>query len=161
MAYPPTIPPNTRANTTDMVDAHASDHNALANAINALPWGRVASATSTATPTIGTTQVDIVSVTFNAVANRRYRVSASTMAVAVAGLNATFIITDGANAQLNGTVVTLATSYWGPGLVWVEIAPGAAGARTYKLRGVTNASTMTIQANAGSPSQISVDDIGL
>ena len=36
MAYPPVIPPNTRSNATDMVDSHASDHNALADALTAM-----------------------------------------------------------------------------------------------------------------------------
>jgi hypothetical protein len=33
MAFPPTIPPNNRANTTDMVDVHAADHNAVSSAL--------------------------------------------------------------------------------------------------------------------------------
>ena len=33
MAFPPAIPPNNRTNATDMVDAHASDHNAVSNAL--------------------------------------------------------------------------------------------------------------------------------
>lgn len=36
MAFPPTIPPNDRANTTPQLDAHADDHNTIADALAGL-----------------------------------------------------------------------------------------------------------------------------
>ena len=49
-----------------------------------MPWGRVASATGTATTNIGTSDVDLsnMSVSWNAVQNRRYRVSVQATVIA-------------------------------------------------------------------------------
>lgn len=47
MAWPPTIPPNTRQNTTPELDNHPSDHNTIADALTAI----VTQVNATATPT--------------------------------------------------------------------------------------------------------------
>ena len=43
---------------------------------------------------------------------------------------------------------------------WVEIPPGAAGSRTYKLRCVCTPGTMALNVSATQPAQIVVEDIG-
>ena len=112
MPWPPTVPPTTVTDATAQLGVHATYHNQLAQAhldtvtkVGALPLGRVASAQITAgAPTITTTPADVVSVTFTAVAGRRYRLSALVTAGTTTANQAFYaILTDGSNAQMQST----------------------------------------------------------
>lgn len=170
VAWPPPTPPNTRANATVQLDNHALDHNRAADAldtiiarINALPKGRMAWAQSTSNASgITTAPVDVVSVTFTAEAGRRYKVSGSAVWVTAAGANAVqVILTDGANAVLNAIAFTMAISGYASGGPTIEIPPGAAGSRTYKLRISTNQSTLSLNGAVGQMHWIMVEDVGV
>lgn len=163
MAYPPTIPPATRANTTAQLDLHPQDHNQLATALNNMPWGRVAGATSSAATTgIAQTQTDVpgCTVTFTKVAGRRYRI---TGLIGVQGSAAGQVvynrICDGSNAQLGIGWQTPGTGFANIAAV-VEIPPGSAGSVTYKLRTDANAATFQLNTLNGFVHSITVDDIG-
>lgn len=55
MAWPPPIPPNNRANTTPQLDAHADDHNLIADALAELvnKWTAFVQVTDAPTPAAG------------------------------------------------------------------------------------------------------------
>lgn len=163
MPYPPVIPPNTRTDATDMVTAHARDHNQLADALTALPWGRVASTTGTGNSNISAAETDVLSVTFTAVAGRRYRVSSVFQCVSnAATMTITAALTDASNAHLQIAVISQLAAAGGYYTLapWVEIPPGAAGSRTYKLRASTNASNIARNSSATQPDALLVEDIG-
>jgi len=173
MAWPPVVPPTTRTNQTPQLDTHVNDHNQLAAAVaqlvalvpaaGALPWGRVAYGTSTASTAGISADTDVISVTFPAVAGRRYRVTGGYgFVVGATGINGVFCkLTDGANAVLNQTVITALANGFYTMSTFVEVAPGAAGNRTYKLRASCNQQTITLQGAATQLHQLLVEDIGI
>lgn len=161
MPYPPTIPAAGQANTTAQLDVHPNLHNQTSAALSALPWGRVDSKQSTSTATITTTFTELLNVAVTAVAGRRYRLSGvingTTAAVQVVWLE----LADAANnrvqlASFHATAASLLFTL----PVWVEIPPGAAGARTYRLRIATNTGTATLSGGAANPHGLLLEDVG-
>lgn len=112
-----------------------------------------------------TTITDITSltVTFTAVAGRRYRISASAfLLTTVAGDVASLVIADGSNVQLNSSQVDLRVADNIRGHISHVIVPGA-GAKTYKLRAsrVSGSGNISLSAGAAYPAFILVEDIGV
>jgi hypothetical protein len=127
-----------------------------------LPWGRVASAsTTTNTTSIGSSYTDLtgLSVTWTAVTNRRYKVTGYTdLSSTSAGLN-NVRITDGSNNKTAETQFTMdanALSTHNP----IEVFTGTSGSVTRKLRARVGAGTGGTQANVYGPHLILVEDIG-
>jgi hypothetical protein len=129
-------------------------------------WGEVAKTVSTANTALGAgaATVDVFTVAFTAVANRRYKLSAYVTAV-VGGttLNAGFAITDNTPTTLNqeggsfmvsGTILTSAP--------WAEVNP-AAGSVTYRVRASIGAGGGTLSllgAGNGNTHYLLVEDMG-
>lgn len=136
-----------------------------------MPWGVVGQANVTANQTgIAATVTDLtgLSITWTAVANRRYRATFNgTFQVATGAANDTFVLayTD------NGTPTTFhqhalvfpTTSYQHIGTVLTAIETGiAAGSTTRKLRynRFTGTGTGTLAASSVEPAQFIIEDIG-
>jgi len=161
VAWPPPVPTNGRTNTTPQLDLHPADHNQIADALATLvakvPLGRQGSATSASTGAITTTFTELMHVDITALANRRYRVTGLINGTTGAVTQVVwFELTDGANNRLQ-----LANYHSSPGVLftlstWIEIPPGAAGARTYRLRVACNTGTATL----GGGHALMVEDIG-
>jgi hypothetical protein len=132
--------------------------------MNLLPAGKIAYAAATANQASVTSIVDLtgLTVTFTALASRKYRVSAqvyvgSTVTADVVAL----YITDGASTPVQVAQQLLTTS----GAITVTssvIVSSVAGSTTYKLRGQRTAGTgsLTFVAAAANPMYILVEDIG-
>lgn len=130
------------------------------------PWGRIADAQVTANQGSITTIVDLTSatVTFTALANRRYHIYAQCLPQStVADDSVSLSITDGSNNVLNrqdsGAIHTATT----PTQLQCQalVNPGA-GSVTYKLRmnRAAGSGTVTNNAVATIPTFIIVEDIG-
>lgn len=156
------IPPNLA--TDDIISEAWVD--AVTNAVNNAPWGFVGSASivaSSALVSTGTpTDIAGMSVTFTAVAGRRYKVWAQFMAApSTTPAAAVASIADGAGTQIQqgnfsspvaGGVVTLALT---------SIATPPAGPVTYKLRlAAATSATVQVIASPTFPAWIAVEDIG-
>lgn len=139
--------------------------NEVVTALNAAPRGTVGYAQITASQTGITALVDVsgLSVTFTAVAGRRYRISASAYLLSsVSGDVATINIADGASTQLQSAQVDLRSSSVDiRAHVEVIVVPGA-GSKTYKLRAgrVSGSGNISLDAGATYPAFILVEDIG-
>lgn len=113
-----------------------------------------------------TTITDITSltVTFTAVAGRRYRITGSAfLLTTVSGDVASLVIADGAGTQLNSSQVDLRSSSTDiRGHVFAVVVPGA-GSKTYKLRAsrVSGTGSISVDAGATYPAFILVEDIGV
>jgi hypothetical protein len=127
--------------------------------------GFIGQASITATSAVFTTLADIagLSVTFTAVANRRYKISASGfIASTVANDTGRLSITDGANAQQQAGNVPLPVANTGYAMGFFVVVTPSAGSVTYKIRGERQAGTgnLTISAGATLPATILIEDIG-
>lgn len=124
-----------------------------------LPWGRVATTSSTATGAPGS---DILTVTFTAVANRRYRIEgAFHSTVATAPSNCQGILLGGAGpTTLNvENIGTLAVGYFFDPFLWAYDTP-AAGSITYRLRSGVAGGSLTLAGSSSQPHTLTVDDVG-
>lgn len=128
--------------------------------------GYVTGATSTTTQsgiTSGTyTDATGLSVTWDAVAGRRYKISAflrCTQSTAVGAVEV--LITTGANVQVHRDTMTLNTNDTGSFNPWTIVTP-AAGSVTYKVRFVTfsGGGTVATTLDATQMGRIMVEDIG-
>jgi hypothetical protein len=132
-----------------------------------MPWGRIESATGTSTSNIGTADVDIngMSVTWTAVQNRRYRVSAQlTVLAPSAGTNDCNVfvrISDGSNVLQTEAAQTasLVSSYSPFHLTQIINHTAATGSLTRKVRARVTASTSNSIYLSHTPSLL-VEDIG-
>lgn len=130
------------------------------------PWGTIGYAEITTSPSTFTTIVDIsgLSVTFTAVANRRYRITAGAiLSSSVANDVARIWITNGSNTQLQaGSTGAMPTATIGHSVLAQVIKTPSAGSITYKVRAERAIGTGNITLTAGStvPAYILVEDIG-
>lgn len=131
-----------------------------------LPWGRVASATGTATTNIGTTYVDLngMSVTWTAVQNRRYRVSAQVNILAPStgtDCNVFARIVDTTPTQMAESVQTaaLVLSYSELQVVELLSYTSASASVTRKIQAKVSASSNNSLVTTNPP-LIYVEDIG-
>lgn len=128
-----------------------------------MPWGFVAEASATSRQNVGTATTDFtdLSVTFSAVANRRYELRARVMLeqYTTAG-EVEVILANAANTELDSLAIAKlgATDYF-------TFTPSAfldsigAGSQTFKLRGQTSAGTMDVR-NDYTPGRLWVLDVG-
>ena len=130
------------------------------------PWGNVAEAKTSGNQTGITTEVDLTSltVTFTAIANRKYRVSCSvaTTQVTTNGRQQIKISTAATGA---GTIIAASATVPSPldfdqHTIIAPLQTPAAGSTSYHLRGLTAAGTMSINNSLPGPSTITVDDVG-
>ena len=128
---------------------------------NQTKTGRVASTTSQSATTGITSDIDVVTVTFTAVAGRRYKVSVTINALLVTSAGTMFgKITDAANVALQvGQYGLPVNAYYSINL-WVEVPPGAAGSRTYKGRVSCSGGSVSLAGGINQPHAILVEDIG-
>jgi hypothetical protein len=131
--------------------------------MNNLPGGVKGFAQATTNQGGITTNVDVtgLTVTFTAVANRYYRLTASLFPGSTVATDLIRVqITDGSNNVLTAGQVTA-----GAGTVTLErsvVRTFSAGSTTVKVRLQRNSGTGTITSNASAdvPAQLIVDDIG-
>ena len=127
------------------------------------PWGYITSATATSNQTGISSIADLtsLSVTWTAVANRRYKIeiaipmfqnsgAAGTQNVVIATSGGTTIATW--QQQVSASFDAMAN-------VYTYVTP-AAGSVTYKARASTSASTCQTSVSATIPALISVEDVG-
>ena len=127
-----------------------------------LPWGQVGSATtSTATTSISSSYSDLtgLSVTWTAVANRRYKVTGYSDLSSTSASIARLAITDGSANVKAQAQQALAANDVAAQTVF-EVFTGTAGSTTRKLRGLVTAGTGATQSNVYGPHLILVEDIG-
>ena len=133
--------------------------------MNALPWGIVAYAQTTASQSGITTAADLtgLSVTFTAVANRYYLIQGFVTCYSSVGSDGFGCII----ANSAGTALANAFAISRDNLVsysahcFYRVSPGA-GSVTYKLRGQRSGTgTLTYQPDGVTPSFIMVTDIGV
>jgi hypothetical protein len=131
------------------------------------PWGPVGpvgQAVANQGPIIGFIDLTGLGVTFTAVPNRRYRVTADVnMTSGLGSLNVTLALTDGANVILKSKTAAsaFAAGYMPFNLSFDTTTPSTAGSYTFKLRAErTGADTLTAVASATFPNQLTVEDIG-
>jgi len=171
----PTLPENclvlarvvVGASVSSITNANITDLRTEAKPWNSA-WGQVAAATRTSGQTISSTSAaDLtgLSVTFTAVAGRRYRIQGWLRAggSSTTGGDAELLLTDGSNTQLQldrfGEVDAT-------GLRWtfniVHYTSPSAGSVTYKLRGrdATSAKNWQTIAASDNPAYLVVEDIG-
>lgn len=116
---------------------------------------------------IGSSDVDLTSltITFTALANRRYRISGCTNPqVAATGGYARLRITDGSNTQIaEATTAPVSPTGNATSLPIDTIVVPGAGSKTYKLRMSTGdiVAALTNKASATKPSWLLITDIGL
>jgi len=133
--------------------------------MNLLPRGVMAYAQVTANQTGISTVVDLTSltVTFTAVAGRRYRITGFGLITQRTGTGtATMTITNSANVQQAAAQsrLTGADNEMQTATPMFVVVPGA-GSITYKLRLTTNASTCDLTATGTNPAFILAEDIGV
>jgi hypothetical protein len=127
-----------------------------------MPWGWVASATSsTATTSISSSYSDLSSltVTWTAVANRRYKVTGYSDISSTAASIARLAITDSSNGIKAQAQQALAANDVAAQTVF-ELFTGTSGSTTRKLRGLVTAGTGATQSNVYGPHMILVEDLG-
>lgn len=152
--------------TTAKVDDGAITEAKLATAfLDALPKGVVgyAERTSNQTGITSTSNVDLtgLSVTFTALADRRYKITASVGGGYSSTTEAFLVaITTGSNTVLQRSILPNSQAeWWRADMCTVEV-PGA-GEVTYKVRGSTVfGGSVQVSASANAPSYILVEDIG-
>jgi hypothetical protein len=149
-----------------MVDVHAADHNALADALNNMGWGEIGQrAGKVAAPTgvVGTpVLVPLLSgITFTALATRRYRIEINASVANSASPGATALyIQDGA------TTLTRALGYAPTFVGYSYHVQGAwegtlaAGSHTINLSISLAGGAGTVGMDANDFSMFTVDDIG-
>jgi len=129
-----------------------------------LPWGVVARASRTTDQTTITSSVDITSltVTFTAVTNRRYRITAKGEVVATAADGAYVLhLTDGSNnIQQRATDGCLTTSARTINLVHEETISSGSVTRKLRMSKAGGTGSLTFAAAAEQPGFIMVEDIG-
>lgn len=162
MSYPPVLPPNNRTNATDMVNAHAADHNALVDALTNMPWGRVATIENKgASQGNITTVTDVLgtSLTWTRRADRKYHLRYA-YTIQQAGAAATHNI---GLYLADNTMLFNPGGYCGIGYLSLAVdidVSGPAGTLTYKLRASTGAGVLTVLNTALNATVIYIDDVG-
>lgn len=131
--------------------------------MNALPAGRMASATRTSNQTgIGTSVTDLTSltVTFTAVAGRKYRITGQATFVQSATASTAILYLLAGATQIGLSAGEVVGTFGRTQTVIVEHTPGA-GSVTYKLQASCDAGTMSVSASSTAPCSIIVEDIGV
>ena len=187
MPYPPAVPPNTRTDATGVTTNHPSDHTTISNALtdilnelgtdpsgvavsvtarlNALPLGVVGYAQIVAnTAAVGAvTDVTGLSVTFTAVAGRRYKTSIVCGQFAtIAGDGLSVMIADGAGTQLMRHTFLVPVNNCESAVSTRVVETGLSGSVTRKVQHqrLSGTGTSTVTAAATYPASILVEDIG-
>jgi len=145
--------------TADIADAAVT----TAKLAAAVPLGTVAYAQVTGNQTGISAVTDLTSltVTFTAVAGRRYRITGFGLIAQKTGTGvATMTITNSANAQQAAAQSRLIVDETQTATPMFVVVPGA-GSITYKLRLTTNANTCDLNATATNPAFILAEDIGV
>ncbi len=138
--------------------------NQLVDAINAAPRGTISHTSRTTQQTGITTATDItgLSVTFSAVAGRRYRVSLRCLIFSSVGGDVIHsIIADGSGAQLSLAQVTGPTGF-GVSAHCDYVSAAWSGPTTVKARAERGVGTGSVTFDAGAqyPALFTVEDIG-
>ena len=164
MAYPPVLPPAGRTNATPQLDAHPSDHNLIAAALAAMPWGLVApsvilTGAGQTIPASAVTDVTGLTLTFLRRADRRY-VARWTLQLQqqTAAAVPNIYLMDGGNATFTFRGLTMVAAQYFAVSDFYEVS-GAAGTVTVKVRANTPSGSLLI-ANGGSASVLLVEDVG-
>jgi hypothetical protein len=170
MPWPPTIPPNTRANSTPELDNHPSDHNVMADALTALV-DRVRAnqelayvEATVAQSNIQTATIDLtgLTMTFTLTTSRRVLLWGSVYFVKGApdtSATAFCSLWTSANVEVQGRGNYCSA----PGQCSVEVRKKitlVAGTYTYKLRASTGAGFLNTNSSATEPSIIGALDLG-
>jgi hypothetical protein len=161
----PTVPANAMGIAQYTVPASVANLNGVTivdvRTVMGSPGGRVASTVVTAGGSFAAADTDLAAVNFTAGAGRRYRLSGAYTASVSTGSTLSLKLTDAANTALQVSQLSIGT----PGFVGtlsaaIEVPPGAAGPRTYKLRAAVSSGTATLVASSGQPITLLAEDIG-
>jgi hypothetical protein len=147
---------------TDRVADGDNAMQAIAERVEArMPWGWVGYAQATADQTgiVGSATISGISVTFTAVAGRRYQATANVHLLAnIAGVNTALDIVDGATGlgrwqgMLSNLSATTLVAIWSGTLT--------AGAHTFNVTAAFGSGTNTSKAAPGAPAFLLIEDIG-
>lgn len=138
--------------------------NEVVTALNAAPRGRLTSATKTAAQSGITTVTDVtgLSVTFTAVAGRRYKISARGLIFSSVGGDILQLqLTDGSN-NIKQLAQVSSIANFGMSVEMNYELSGVSGSQTNKVRLVRGVGTGTLTFDCGAtyPGSILVEDIG-
>lgn len=129
------------------------------------PWGYIGSASTTTQQSSISTVTDLTSgtaltVTFTAIANRRYRITGHvpTAHITTQG-EETISITTGTPTTLAASIITVVGGQYANHYLHTVQTPSA-GSITYKLRAAASAGTITTNVSSTQPASILVEDIG-
>lgn len=147
----------------DVLSASVWNQDVVENTVS-LPRGVVGYAQVTAAQNgIGTAITDLtsLSVTFTALAGRRYRITGFAQWIYASGSPAVGVlrITDGANIQISESNMPGSAAVFTTWHVQAVVTPSA-GSVTYKLRANVNSGTINVTASSTAPVFIMVEDLG-
>lgn len=153
----------TNVATGDVLTAATWNQAVVENTVS-LPRGVVGYAQVTASQNgVGTAVTDLtsLSVTFTALASRRYRITGFAHFLYASGSPAVAVlrITDGANNQITESNMPGSAAVYTTWNVQTVVTPSA-GSVTYKLRANVNTGTMNVFAGSTAPAFIMVEDLG-
>lgn len=127
---------------------------------NTFAWGRIAESTLTTDISSITTATDIVTVTFTAVAGRRYKITGQIPSIFQAtGGQTTVTITDNTPTVIMQKYIAGRTNNSNIDVdIWTIVTPSA-GSVTYRLR-VAADNAVTVDNNSAQVTRLLVEDIG-
>ncbi len=127
-----------------------------------MPWGEVGYTEITADNTgIGLTAVDLLSVTFTAVAGRKLKITGSAQFSHVGGDGtATLYCRTAANAIIQQRGMYVAGNGYAFSLEFIKRYTPSAGSVTLKLSANTSTNTCDVQASSGRPTFMLIEDMG-
>lgn len=171
LAWPPTVPPTGRLNTTPQATTHPGDHNAIATALGDIVTrlggqraAVVASHTITAPTGPGAAGAWIptgLTVTWTADAARRYRVGWTINVQKVTNLGEVYVAIWRSGSQLpGGTIQYLPVNAFGCSAPIFEL-PQYTGAQTLTLQVFAASVGAVTTVSATYPATLWVEDIGL
>lgn len=124
-------------------------------------WGEVVKTTSASVgSTVAGVEIDLMTATFTAVANRRYKISFYLLGfVSAATVNTYVHITDNTPTVLQEDAKTVTSTFNFSSFCFVEVNPPA-GSVTYRGRMLSTSGTITLRGSATSLHYLLVEDIG-
>jgi hypothetical protein len=129
--------------------------------MNNFPRGVMGYAVSTTTPTVGTTQADVenMTVTWTAVANRLYRATFEGFVNVTTASESQFFFTDASNVINDSWYQNVPANQFTT-LCLQHLFTIGAGSKTLKVRALASAGTMTFFGTASRQFSFIIEDLG-
>lgn len=127
-----------------------------------MPWGYINKTTSTSTTTGITTEQDVLTVTWTAVQNRRYKISFLVHFIQQTNIGTVQpAITDNTPVAVQRQQIFAGVAERATGNIFVEVDAGASGSMTYRGRISTTSATVDLNGSAGIQQHyLLVEDMG-